>query len=244
LQKYLARAGVASRRACEVLISDGRVTIEGRTATLGDRVMPGEHVLLDGVPIAADGELVYYLLNKPVGVVTTADDPQGRPAVVELVPATSRVFPVGRLDVGTSGLLVLTNDGALTELLTHPRHGVDKTYVAEVEGTPSRAALATLRHGVELDDGVTAPARCRVLSSAGDRSLLEIVIHEGRKRQVRRMCEAVGHPVHSLARTRIGPLHDAKLGPGEWRPLALTEVRALYAAAQGGSNGKRTKPRR
>jgi pseudouridine synthase len=235
---------VGSRRACEVLISEGRVTIDGRTATLGDRVAAGKQVALDGVPIKADGELVYYLLNKPVGVVTTADDPQGRPIVVGLVPPTPRVFPVGRLDVGTSGLLVLTNDGALTELLTHPRHGVEKTYVAEVEGTPSRGALATLRNGVELDDGMTAPARCRVVSTARGRALLEIVIHEGRKRQVRRMCEAVGHPVLALARTRIGPLHDAKLGPGEWRPLALREVRALYASAQSGPNEKRAKPQR
>jgi 23S rRNA pseudouridine2605 synthase len=215
-----------------VLIADGRVTIEGRTATLGDRVRPGERVTLDGVPVSADGELVYYVLNKPVGVVTTADDPQGRPTVVELVPSAPRVFPVGRLDVDTSGLLVLTNDGELTALLTHPRHGVDKTYVAEVDGEISRGGLATLRKGVELDDGPTAPARCRVLSHSRGRSLVEIVIHEGRKRQVRRMCEAVGHPVRSLARTAVGPLRDTKLGPGAWRSLTAREVRSLYEAAR------------
>jgi pseudouridine synthase len=226
----MARAGLGSRRACEVLVVEGRVTIAGRVATLGDRVLEDERVELDGVPVVALGTFVYYLLNKPVGVVTTAADPQGRPTVVEIVPATPRVFPVGRLDVATSGLLVLTNDGELTELLTHPSHGVDKTYVAEVSGTPGRAALARLRDGVELDDGRTAPARCRVLSRSSGRALVELVIHEGRNRQVRRMCEAVGHPVLSLARTRIGSLHDATLSMGSWRPVTPHEVRALYAA--------------
>jgi 23S rRNA pseudouridine2605 synthase len=223
-----------------VFITDGRVTVDGRTSVLGDRVHAGQRVELDGVPVSADGELVYYVLNKPVGVVTTASDPQHRSTVVQLVPDAPRVFPVGRLDVDTSGLLVLTNDGTLTDLLTHPRHGVEKVYVAEVDGTPSRAALATLRAGVELDDGPTAPARCRVLSTDnsssnstdGRRALVEIVIHEGRKRQVRRMCAAIGHPVRSLARTRIGPLHDSRLAPGTWRALTAREVRGLYAAAR------------
>lgn len=219
-----------------MLITDGRVTVDGRTAVLGDRAHPGQRVEIDGVPVSADGELVYYLLNKPVGVVTTASDPQRRPTAVKLVPDTPRVFPVGRLDVDTSGLLVLTNDGTLTDLLTHPRHGVEKAYVAEVDGTPSRGALAALRAGVELDDGPTAPARCRVLSTGNStgmqRALLEIVIHEGRKRQVRRMCAAIGHPVQSLARTRVGPLHDARLAPGSWRALTAREVRGLYAAAR------------
>ena len=209
---------------------------------LGDRVRAGQRVELDRVPISADGELVYYLLNKPVGVVTTAADPQHRPTVVEIVPSGTRVFPVGRLDVDTSGLLVLTNDGALTELLTHPRHGVEKAYVAEVDGTPSRGALAALRAGVDLDDGKTAPARCRVLSTDGStdggHALVEIVIHEGRKRQVRRMCAAVGHPVRSLARTRVGPLHDTKLAPGAWRALTAREVRGLYAAARAPQEGR------
>ncbi len=217
---------------CDDLIAAGRVTVDGHIAVLGERVQPGMRVELDGVPVSADGELVYYLLNKPVGTVTTAADPQHRPTVVELVPGTPRVFPVGRLDVDTGGLLVLTNDGALTELLTHPRHGVDKTYVAEVEGTPGRGALAALRHGVELDDGPTAPARSRLLSSGDGRALVEIVIHEGRNRQVRRMCAAVGHPVLSLTRTRIGPLHDTRLAPGTWRPLRPGEVRGLYGAAR------------
>ena len=221
-----------------MLITDGRVTVDARTAVLGDRVRAGQRVELDRVPVSADGELVYYLLNKPVGVVTTAADPQHRPTVVEIVPSAPRVFPVGRLDVDTSGLLVLTNDGALTELLTHPRHGVEKAYVAEVDGTPSRGALAALRAGVDLDDGPTAPARCRVLSTDGGRALLEIVIHEGRKRQVRRMCAAIGHPVRSLARTRVGPLYDTKLAPGAWRALTAREVRGLYAAARAPQEGR------
>ncbi len=224
------------------MIANGRVTVEGRTAILGDRVRDGERVALDLVPVVADGTLVYYLLNKPVGVVTTADDPQGRPTVVAMVPTEPRVYPVGRLDVATSGLLLLTNDGELTQLVTHPRHSVDKTYVAEVSGTPSRSALSTLRDGVELDDGITAPARCRVLSSAGGRALLEIVIHEGRNRQVRRMCDAVGHPVTALARTRIGPIHETKLALGAWRPLTRDEVQSLYGAAlsdEGGTAARR-----
>lgn len=228
----LARAGFGSRRACEELIAAGRVTIDGRRAVLGDRVDPQrDRVEVDGVPVAIRHGLVYYLLNKPAGVVTTARDPQGRPTVVGLVPATPRVFPVGRLDADTEGLLLLTNDGELAHLLTHPRYGVAKTYLAEVEGVPSPAALRRLRHGVLLDDGPTAPARARLVQAGGRTSALEVTIHEGRNRQVRRMCEAVGHPVRRLVRTRIGPLRDARLGPGEWRELRAEEVRRLYAAA-------------
>jgi len=232
LQKVLARAGFGSRRACEELIAAGRVTIDGQRAVLGDRVDPQRDRLeVDGVPVAIRHGLVYYLLNKPAGVVTTARDPQGRPTVVGLVPATPRVFPVGRLDADTEGLLLLTNDGELAHLLTHPRYGVAKTYLAEVEGVPSPAALRRLRHGVLLDDGPTAPARARLVQAGGRTSALEVTIHEGRNRQVRRMCEAVGHPVRRLVRTRIGPLRDARLGPGEWRELRAEEVRRLYAAA-------------
>ena len=165
-------------------------------------------------------DLVYYLLNKPTGHVSTASDPQGRPTVVELVPADPRVFPVGRLDTDTEGLLLLTNDGELTQLLTHPSHGVVKTYLAEVEGVPRPAALAALRAGVELDDGPTAPATVRIVQRHRGNAVLELGIHEGRNRQVRRMCEAIGHPVRRLVRTRIGPLHDDHLRPGTWRPLA------------------------
>ncbi len=236
LQKVLARAGLASRRACENLIAAGRVTIDGEVAMLGNRVdVERQRVEVDGVPVSFDTDLVHYVLNKPAGVITTASDPQGRPTVVQLVPSEPRVVPVGRLDRDTEGLLVLTNDGELANLLAHPRHGVDKTYLAEVEGVPKPAAVRRLREGVELDDGITAPARVRVVQSADDHAALELIIHEGRNRQIRRMCEAVGHPVRRLIRTRIGPLHDASLGPGEWRVLALSEVRALYAAALGSS---------
>jgi 23S rRNA pseudouridine2605 synthase len=185
-------------------------------------------VEVDGalVPVAPD--LVAYLLNKPGDVITTADDPQGRPTVMELVPAEPRVFPVGRLDRHTEGLLILTNDGALAQLLTHPSHGVAKEYVAEVEGgTPAPGALRALRQGVELEDGLTAPAEVGVLAPG----VLRIVIHEGRNRQVRRMCSAIGHPVRRLVRTRIGPLRDNTLRPGQWRVLEAAEVRSLAGAA-------------
>ncbi|HLU42710.1 MAG TPA: pseudouridine synthase [Microthrixaceae bacterium] len=227
LQKVLARAGIGSRRACEELIADGRVTINGRTARLGARVdVDRDEVAVDGVPIGVRPDLVHYLLNKPAGVVTTADDPQGRPTVVELVPSEPRVHPVGRLDRDTEGLLLLTNDGTLTHRLTHPSFGVEKEYVAEVEGNPGRGALRRLREGVELEDGITAPAKASLLAPG----MLRIVIHEGRNRQVRRMCAAVGHPVRRLVRTRIGPLRDTRLRPGEWRELTTEEVRELERA--------------
>jgi 23S rRNA pseudouridine2605 synthase len=228
LQKVLARAGVGSRRVCEELIDDGRVTVDGEVAHIGQRVDPATAVIaIDGVPVAADPDLVHYLLNKPAGVVTTAEDPQGRPTVVDLLPREPRVFPVGRLDLDTEGLLVVTNDGTLTHRLTHPSFGIEKEYLAEVEGTPSRATLRQLREGVELDDGRTAPAAATLVSPG----LLKLTIHEGRNRQVRRMCEAVGHPVRRLVRTRIGPLADRSLAPGEWRPLTPDEVQALYEAS-------------
>jgi 23S rRNA pseudouridine2605 synthase len=198
-------------------------------ATLGRRIDPGSaRVEIDGALVPVAPGLVYYVLNKPDDVITTADDPQGRPTVLTLVPAEPRVFPVGRLDRHTEGLLVLTNDGGLAQLLTHPSHGVAKEYVAQVAGgTPAPGALRSLRQGVELEDGVTAPAEVGVLAPG----VVRIVIHEGRNRQVRRMCEAVGHPVLRLVRTRIGPLRDTTLGPGEWRELDAQEVRALAAAA-------------
>ena len=183
------------------------------------------------MPVSTRTDLVYYLLNKPLRVVTTADDPEGRRTVVDLVPAEPRVFPVGRLDYDSEGLLILTNDGDLTHLLTHPRFGVEKAYLVEVEGHPSPAAIRRLREGVELDDGRTAPARVRRIESSGATSALEITIHEGRNRQVRRMCEAVGHPVRRLVRTRIGPVRDRQLGPGEWRPLTAREVHGLFTVA-------------
>ena len=201
VQKVLARAGIGSRRHCEELIEDGLVTINGETATLGDKVdAEADAVEVDGVPVGIAPGLVYYLLNKPAGVVTTAADTHGRPTVVELVPGEPRVFPVGRLDQDSEGLLLLTNDGDLTHRLTHPSFGVEKEYLAEVEGEPTRGALRRLREGVELEDGVTAPAKVSAVAP----NLLRITIHEGRNRQVRRMCEAVGHPVRRLVRSRIG----------------------------------------
>jgi 23S rRNA pseudouridine2605 synthase len=227
LQKVLARVGFGSRRVCEDLIADGRVSVNGEVAVLGARIdWEQDRVAVDGIDIGVAPGLVHYLLNKPVGVVTTASDPEGRPTVVGLVPDDPRVFPVGRLDIATEGLLLLTNDGVLAHRLTHPSFGVDKEYLAWVDGAPSRGALRRLREGVELDDGITAPARVATVSP----DLLRITIHEGRNRQVRRMCEAVGHPVRRLVRVRIGPLSDSSLRPGSWRRLEPDEVRALSNA--------------
>ena len=234
LQKVLARVGIGSRRVCEDLIAEGRVTVDGEVAVLGRRVdVETALIELDGAPIGVRPDLVHYLLNKPAGVVTTADDPQGRPTVVGLVPAEPRVFPVGRLDVDTEGLLLLTNDGELAHRLTHPSFGVEKEYVAELEGSPSRAALRRLREGGELDDGTTAPARAALLEP----SVVRLTVHEGRNRQVRRMCDAVGHPVVRLIRTRIGPLADRSLAPGAWRELTGDEVRSLQRAVAGPGSG-------
>ena len=233
LQKVLARVGIGSRRVCEDLIAEGRVLVDGETAVLGCRVDPETALIeVDGAPVGVRPDLVHYVLNKPAGVVTTADDPQGRPTVVGLVPNEPRVVPVGRLDVDTEGLLLLTNDGELAHRLTHPSYGVEKEYVAEVEGLPTRAVLRRLREGVELDDGPTAPARATLV----DPSVVRLTIHEGRNRQVRRMCEAVGHSVVRLVRTRIGPLADRSLAPGAWRELTGDEVRSLQrAVAEPGS---------
>jgi len=227
LQKVLAAAGFGSRRACEELIADGRVTVDGEVAELGRRVDPETaKVEVGGVPVSVRPGLVYYLLNKPRGVVTTASDPQGRPTVLELVPPEPRVFPVGRLDADTEGLLILTNDGDLAYRLAHPSFGVEKEYLAEVDGVPTAGELRRLRTGVQLEDGVTAPARASVVQGRA----LRLTIHEGRNRQVRRMCAAIGHPVVRLVRTRIGPLADRSLPPGTWRTITLAEVRALQEA--------------
>ncbi len=230
LQKVLAVRGWGSRRVCEDMISQGRVAVNGTLAVLGQRVETDkDRVEVDGVPIGLRPDLVYYLVNKPAGVITTASDPQGRPTVVSLVPAEPRVFSVGRLDAGTEGLLLLTNDGELANRIAHPSHGVEKEYLAHVDGSVPGNLLHRLREGVELDDGVTAPARVSQLSPG----LLRITIHEGRNRQIRRMCEAIGFPVQRLARVRIGPLRDANLAPGHFRDLTLDEVRQLIEAVAG-----------
>jgi len=228
LQKVLAQAGLGSRRVSEELIEDRRVRVNGEVAVLGRRVDPEVDVIeVDRAQIGVRAGLVHYLLNKPAGVITTASDTHGRPTVVDVVPSVPRVFPVGRLDADSEGLLLLTNDGDLTHRLTHPSYGVEKEYLVEVEGEPHRGAVRRLREGVELDDGITSPAKVALL----DARLLRITIHEGRNRQVRRMCDAVGFPVLRLVRTRIGTLTDRTLKPGAWRPLTQDEVRDLERAA-------------
>jgi 23S rRNA pseudouridine2605 synthase len=224
LAKYLAHAGVASRRAAERIVADGRVTVDGATVRDPARDVDDAHaVLVDGRPVHTV-QTVVYALNKPAGVVSTARDPQGRRTVVDLVDADARLYPVGRLDADTTGLILLTNDGALAHRLTHPSFEVPRTYRATVRHPPVREpALTALREGVELEDGRTAPAAVRRL--AADR--LELTIHEGRKRQVRRMCEAVGHPVSQLERVAFGPLRLGGLEPGEHRRLRPAEVERL-----------------
>ena len=227
LQKVLARAGIASRRASEEMIQAGRVTINGQIAALGDKVADSDRIELDGIPVLRDPNLVHYLLHKPREVVSTASDTENRQTVVDLVPSAIRVYPVGRLDADSEGLIILTNDGDLTHRLTHPSFGVPKEYLVHVEGIPQRSALRSLREGIQLEDGMTAPAQV----SMPDQRLLKITIHEGRNRQVRRMCAAIGHPVVRLVRVRIGPITDSSLTAGSWRELTNEEVRSLYQAA-------------
>jgi 23S rRNA pseudouridine2605 synthase len=230
LGKYLAHAGIASRRAAELVIAAGRVSVDGETVTDPARDV-GEHsaVALDGSLLGGPEPRVVYAVNKPVGVVSTARDTHGRPTVVELVPAGGlRLYPVGRLDADSSGLILLTNDGELANRLTHPRYEVPKLYRVSVRGGPvGAAALARLRSGVALDDGPTAPARVRRLAGGE----LELTISEGRNRQVRRMFEAVGHPVAELRRTGFGPLRLGGLAPGAHRRLRVVEVERLRALA-------------
>jgi 23S rRNA pseudouridine2605 synthase len=226
LNAYLARAGVASRRKADELIKAGRVAVNGEPGQLNTFVSGHDRVEVDGLAVAPQ-RLAYVLLHKPAGVVTTAHDPHGRPTVVELVRHASRVVPVGRLDADTTGALLLTNDGELAHRLAHPRYGVEKTYVAEVDGEPSKTALRALGEGVELDDGPTAPARARRLG----RSRVELTIHEGRKHQVKRMLEAVGHPVRRLHRSGYAGLGVDDLAPASWRELSPDEVAQLRSLA-------------
>lgn len=230
IQKALAAAGIASRRAIEQMIVEGRVRVNGVPARLGQRVGPEDRVEVDGSAVPLEAGLVHYLLNKPRGVVATASDPRGRPTVVDLVDAPRRVWPVGRLDVDSEGALLLTNDGELAHRLTHPRYQVPRTYLVEAKGRVRGRALRTLERGVDLEDGTTKPARVKLLDAGSDASLVEITLTEGRNRQARRMFEAVGHPVRRLVRTEIGPLMLGRLKPGTSRRLSVHEVRALYRA--------------
>jgi 23S rRNA pseudouridine2605 synthase len=227
LNAYLARAGVASRRGADELIKAGRVRVNGAPGELNIFVGANDTVEVDGRPVEKQA-LAYLLLHKPAGVVTTARDPHGRPTVVGLVPAEPRVVPVGRLDADTTGALLLTNDGALAHRLAHPRYEVDKVYEAEVEGDPDGAVLTRLREGVELDDGRTAPAQARRLGPGR----VELTVHEGRKHQVKRMLEAVGHPARSLHRSRYAGLDLRGISAGEWRPLTRAEVAELRALVE------------
>jgi 23S rRNA pseudouridine2605 synthase len=231
LAKYLAHAGVASRRSAEALIASGRVSVEGQPVTDPARdVDEHSRVALDGRPLAGPEPRVLYAVHKPVGVLSTARDDRGRPTVLDLVPGGGlRLYPVGRLDLDSSGLMLLTNDGQLANRLTHPRFEVPKTYRVKLAGPPiGQQALDALRRGVKLEDGPTAPARVRRIGRVGS-NLIELTIREGRNRQVRRMCEAVGHPVVALARTRFGPLRLDGLAPGAHRRLSGAEVERLRA---------------
>ena len=237
LQKVMAHAGVASRRASEELIEQGRVTVDGQVASLGDMVDPETaDIRVDGERVVVDVDLTYVMLNKPQGVVTTVDDPDGRPTVVEYVALPQRLFPVGRLDIDTEGLLLLTNDGELTHKLLHPSYGVERTYLALVRGSVRRHVLAQLRDGVELEDGLARPKRIRVIDEQQDRSLLEIVMTEGRKREVRRMIDEVGLTLERLARTAYAGVELGDLRQGRWRHLTHTEVSALHAAVAEGAS--------
>lgn len=239
VQKILAAAGLGSRRACEELIAGGRVTVDGKVVTLGAKADPARQVIsVDGERVATNPDLVHLLLNKPPGVVTTLQDPQGRPTVMDLVPTSPRIYPVGRLDQDTEGLLVLTNDGELANRLAHPSYEVEKTYVCQVRGQLRRRATRRLLEGVELEDGPARARSVRELGSAADRTLVELVMTEGRKREVRRMLHAVGMPVERLARVKLGPLPLGDIAPGKYRPLTGAEVRALYRAVGLGSEAR------
>ncbi|MDJ0925062.1 MAG: pseudouridine synthase [Acidimicrobiia bacterium] len=221
-----------SRRSAEEVIRAGRVTLDGRVAVLGDRAEPDTaRIAIDGVPLPVRPGLVYILLNKPSGAISTVHDPQGRTTVVDLVDSPTRVYPVGRLDADSEGLLLLTNDGTLTDLITHPRNQVTKTYVARVEGRPDRRTLRALERGIQLDDGIARAKAARLLDEYAGEALVELIMTEGRKREVRRMLDRIGHPVTRLVRIAIGPIRDPNLKPGSARPLRTKEIHSLYSAA-------------
>lgn len=231
LQKYLAKCGICSRRKAEEYIKDGCVTVDGEVVTeMGTTVAPGiSKVNFKGRPVEAEETLVYYLLNKPKGYVTTLKDPQGRPVVTSLIKdCSARLFPVGRLDLDTEGALILTNDGTLAQKIQHPSHKTDKTYEALVRGTPSTEAIRQLEAGIPLEGKMTSPAKITRLTKKGRNSLLQIVIHEGRKRQVKKMFSYINHPVLDLKRTAYGKLRLGKLGIGKYRLLNAADINRIF----------------
>lgn len=233
LQKVLAAAGLGSRRKCEELIREGRVEVDGRTVTeLGTRVDPlAQQIRVDGQSVRRPKRSLYFAINKPVGVLSTSNDPSGRPRVIDLAPTRERLFTIGRLDKSSGGLILVTNDGRLTDLLTHPRYGVEKTYLAEVAGVPTREELEKLQRGVHLAEGYAHAKRIAVRRAHRHSATLEIVLDEGRNREVRRLLARIGHKVMKLTRVAIGPLRLANLQPGESRPLSRDEVEELYRAS-------------
>lgn len=230
LQKLLANAGLASRREIENYIRDGRIRVNGDLAVLGTKATVTDAIEVDGELVTLGAELVTFLLHKPRDIISTASDEQGRKTVVDLIATDTRIFPIGRLDADTTGLILLTNDGDLTYKLTHPKFGIEKKYVARLSGHIQESNVELLRNGVELEDGITSKAKVRVLAQKSDESLLEITIHEGKNRQIRRMADAVGHPVISLQRTQIGPISDNKLPIGQYRELTAAEIHSLRKA--------------
>ena len=230
LQKVLAAAGLGSRRACEKIIGDGRVSVNGSIVRIqGTRVDPAvDLVEVDGIRLDTQVEPRYFLLNKPPGYLTTLEDPHGRPTILDLFKEKGRFFPVGRLDLESRGLLLITNNGFVAHRVTHPSFGVDKTYMVRIKGRVAPGVLKRLREGVDLEEGHTSPARVKVVGKEGDSTVLEFVIHQGWKRQVRRMCDAVGLRVTDLMRTRLGPLSIEGLPEGKWREMSPSELGALF----------------
>jgi 23S rRNA pseudouridine2605 synthase len=232
LQRALARAGLGSRRASEDLIRAGRVTVNGRTAELGESVDPSrDKVEVDGSRIPLNPDLRYFVLNKPAGIVSTIRDPQRRGDLSAFLPEDVRVFPVGRLDRDSEGLLLLTNDGELSNRLLHPRYGAEKEYLAEVEGKPTQRTVARLERGLDLEDGPARARRAHLVARSGGRAAIGVVMTEGRKREVRRMLDAIGYPVRRLVRVRLGPIRLGRLRPGTLRELTSEEVAELYRYA-------------
>jgi pseudouridine synthase len=234
VQKAISGAGLMSRRAAEEAIRKGRVSIDGEEAVLGDRVdVAAQQVTLDGVPLPVNPDLETYLLYKPAGVISSASDPRGRRTVVDLVAAGRRLYPVGRLDYESEGLILLTNDGDLANRVTHPRYGIVKRYVALVAGSPAKTEIRRLTEGIELDDGPARALSAQVVGRQGAQTMVELTMAEGRNREVRRMFEALGYDVASLVRTAIGPIADRSLKPGQSRRLSAAEIRDLLASGSG-----------